>query len=147
MTVQYLLDFIPRAFRQRWLKRRERWSPPAQEEMAQWEGKGVALQGYVTSVRPQSGDLVLRVGEFPDDTPNKVVLAAITKRFLTLHPGWSLNRLRRLAHDRARFRISGWLLYDNTSAAEVGRTRGTLWEVHPVTKIEIWDGRDWWEPG
>src|SRR5687767_1292655 len=31
MTVQHLLEFVPRAYRQRWLRRRDRWIEPAQE--------------------------------------------------------------------------------------------------------------------
>jgi hypothetical protein len=33
--------------------------------------------------------------------------------------------------------ITGWLLYDYEHHPQIGGTRGTLWEVHPVTGIGI----------
>ena len=45
-----------------------------------------------------------------------------------------------------RVRVSGWLLYDSqydarhsSWALAHGAVRVTGWEIHPVTRIEIWD--------
>ena len=58
---------------------------------------------------------------------------------------WRLRTLSHLAKDRARVRISGWVMYDPEHPSELGKTRGTLWEIHPVTKIEVWSGGGWRE--
>lgn len=61
------------------------------------------------------------------------------------HATWRRDLLERLATDAARVRVSGWLMYDADHPEEVGKTRGTLWEVHPVTRIEVWSGGQWLE--
>jgi len=58
---------------------------------------------------------------------------------------WRLRFFTRLAHDRARVRVSGWVMYDPEHPDQIGKTRATLWEIHPVTKVEVWSGGDWRE--
>ena len=36
-------------------------------------------------------------------------------------------------------RISGWLLFDPQHTNHLKKYRSTLWEIHPITKIEVWD--------
>jgi hypothetical protein len=36
-----------------------------------------------------------------------------------------------------RIRATGWLMYNFEHHAQIAKTRGTLWEVHPVMKIEV----------
>jgi hypothetical protein len=45
--------------------------------------------------------------------------------------------------DSTRVRLSGWLLLDTEHPEEVGRTRGTIWEIHPVMRIEARRGNRW----
>jgi hypothetical protein len=40
-------------------------------------------------------------------------------------------------------RISGWLMYDSEHTNVIGSQRATVWEVHPITKIEIQKGGGW----
>ena len=46
-----------------------------------------------------------------------------------------------------RVRIYGFLFYDNPHAGDglVGTTRGTAWEVHPITRIEVLLNGSWTE--
>ncbi len=32
-----------------------------------------------------------------------------------------------------------------SSLDQVGKTRATLWEIHPILKIEVWSGNRWRE--
>lgn len=41
-------------------------------------------------------------------------------------------------------RISGWLMYDFQHLGVVGAQRVTVWEVHPITKIEVQDTSGNW---
>ena len=65
--------------------------------------------------------------------------------------GWRLRQLQALARQSARVRVYGWLLWDQEHPEETpemkgdNATRGTLWEIHPVTKIEIRSGERWVE--
>lgn len=61
------------------------------------------------------------------------------------HSDWRLHILRKLVRDGARVRITGWLMYDPEHPDQLGRTRATLWELHPVTKIEVQSGGRWRE--
>jgi len=40
-------------------------------------------------------------------------------------------------------RVSGWLLLDQEHPDQVGRTRGTIWEVHPIMRFEVQRGGRW----
>jgi len=40
-------------------------------------------------------------------------------------------------------RISGWTLLDPEHRNHLNHYRSTLWEIHPITKIEVWDGTTW----
>ena len=42
-------------------------------------------------------------------------------------------------------RISGWLMLDQEHPEQIGKTRGTLWEIHPITRIEVKDANGWRE--
>lgn len=49
------------------------------------------------------------------------------------------------ARPPGRVRIYGWLFFDNWHAADgsVGTWRGSAWEIHPITRIEIWENGAW----
>ena len=59
------------------------------------------------------------------------------------HPDWNAKRLEKIGQDRVKVKISGWVMYDPEHPDKIGQTRGTLWEVHPVTRIEYWTGNAW----
>jgi hypothetical protein len=47
--------------------------------------------------------------------------------------------------------VSGWLLLDTDHPEGVGKSRGTLWELHPVMQIAVskdgqWIGLDDYQP-
>jgi hypothetical protein len=47
---------------------------------------------------------------------------------------WSLDSLKALARRHALVRISSSFMYDPEHPDHLGRLRGTLWELHPVTE-------------
>jgi hypothetical protein len=40
-------------------------------------------------------------------------------------------------------RISGWLVYDFEHFGVIGTRRATVWEVHPITVIEVQQNGQW----
>jgi hypothetical protein len=46
--------------------------------------------------------------------------------------------LQAYAGHASRVRITGWLFLDNDHPTDLDRQRATLWEIHPVTRIEVW---------
>ncbi len=59
------------------------------------------------------------------------------------HSDWTAPRLEKIGADRVKVKISGWVMYDPEHPDKIGTTRGTLWEIHPITRIEFWTGTEW----
>ena len=38
---------------------------------------------------------------------------------------------------------SGWLLFDPVHKGHLGTFRASLWEIHPITKIEVFRNGQW----
>ena len=85
----------------------------------------------------------------PRLTRYHAVVVEASPRIRVNHPGWSVAKLRELARSGTRIRVSGWLMLDQEHPEQLhqmshrNRTRWTLWEVHPITAIEMWDGDRW----
>jgi hypothetical protein len=53
------------------------------------------------------------------------------------------QKLRKLVGKHIR--VMGWLMYDPEHPNQLGKTRGTLWEVHPVMRIEVEQANGSWK--
>jgi hypothetical protein len=124
------------------------------------ERRGVSLEGYVqrTMFAPD-GDLHLEIAADPmgpGDRNRPYVTGEITPRWRG--PGrWSSEALVELFRPNRggvtpweggprRVRVSGWLLYDfqydgipTTWSVQNISPRLTGWEIHPVTRLEVWN--------
>lgn len=49
------------------------------------------------------------------------------------------------AHSPGRIRVYGFLFYDEAHATGASTWRGTAWEIHPITKIEVFENGAWTE--
>lgn len=56
---------------------------------------------------------------------------------------WTTNTLAPLVDSQTKVRISGWLMYDSEHIGAIGTQRATVWEVHPITKIEVQTNGQW----
>jgi len=134
-------DIVPHINRKRW-----------REVKIANEGTGVVIVGSFLGVKregPESAncgsvddrDYHLWLADFVNDAKSASMVVEITPRLRKMT--WTINALRRLVRRGDRVRITGWLLYDQEH--EIDQSRGTLWEIHPVTKIEIYVGHEWVE--
>jgi hypothetical protein len=105
------------------------------------------------------GDIHLEIASAPDFHPagssEQRVICEVTVPFQWRREHWNLEGLAPLADwvsdglighsypggtaGGAKVRISGDLLDDFVHCAAVGETRATAWEIHPVTRIEVWN--------
>ena len=125
-------------------------------EYAALERRGVRLEGYVQRMLVASdGDIHLEVAAGPagPDWPQDVyVTSEITPRWRRGSDAWVYDRLVAAVRPgiggatpwdagARRVRVSGWLLYDYPYDLPQGpaQKRLTGWEIHPVTRIELWD--------
>jgi hypothetical protein len=62
---------------------------------------------------------------------------------------WDEREIDRRLTENQLFRIGGWLMFDPEHQSFVGKSRATLWEIHPITKIEVSenDGGTWLDLG
>ena len=84
------------------------------------------------------------------------VVTEVTPWFRQTITSWTTSTLGQFASYRGgysgtmhgppgRIRVYGWLFYDNPHAGDgsVGTWRGTAWEVHPITRIEVFETGQW----
>jgi hypothetical protein len=71
------------------------------------------------------------------------VVVETTPRVRKDHPNWTPARVNPFVNSTTSVRISGWLMFDPDHPSHIGTFRATLWEIHPITKIEVWQGGAW----
>jgi hypothetical protein len=134
----------------------DNWSAGVREEVARHEGTPVAVEGFVAGAKesgPEScnchgADRELRdwhvwLAPSPGDDRTRSIVVETTPRVRVNHPGWTLKKLKAITRAGERVRISGWLMLDPEHPEQLGKTRGTLWEIHPVMRIEVREGGRW----
>ena len=120
------------------------------------ERQGISIEGYTQHMLTASdGDFHLEITDALPGTPGhspSYVTGEITPiwtrpsehwRFETLLAALRPDRGGATAWDRGprRARFTGWLLYDAPydPPQATRHRRLTGWEIHPITKIEVWD--------
>jgi uncharacterized protein YraI len=94
--------------------------------------------------------LTANVGEGED----VAIIVETTPRVREAHSKWTTARLKPwTAHtgnqsnsnyNHQKVRISGWLMLDPEHQDMINSgLRSTLWEIHPITKIEVWNNGQW----
>ncbi len=105
---------------------------------------------HLELVRTDQGD--------PKTLRNRVFVTEVSPWFSEANPGWTATNLGQFASYRngytgnmqqvpTRVRIYGWLFYDDPHSGDgsVGSWRGTAWELHPITRIEVFLNNSWLE--
>lgn len=141
-------------------RHRAKWSPEDRESIARHEGRPVTLRGFVFDAKREDvespnchdederqKDVHVWLVAQPGDDRSAAVVVEVTPRVRARHPAWTVPALRKLAHDRVAVRVTGWLMFDQEHGEQLaphgtsrGATRGTLWEIHPITRIELETG-------
>ncbi|MFZ0869011.1 MAG: SH3 domain-containing protein [Candidatus Sulfotelmatobacter sp.] len=94
--------------------------------------------------------LTANVGEGED----VAIIVETTPRVRRQHSQWTTARLKpwvshigntpNANYNQQKIRISGWLMLDPEHQDMINQgLRSTLWEIHPITKIEVWDNGSW----
>ena len=136
--------------------RRANWSRRAAAEVEKYEGVPVQVVGYIAGAKlegPESPNCHGADAAFRDfhiwltDTSSTdrrgSVVIEMTPRVRTNHPEWTVAALRKLSRGKTKVRVSGWLMMDQEHPDQVGRTRGTIWEIHPVMRVDVERGGRW----
>ena len=116
--------------------------------------RAIRLEGYVAEViRKGDGDVHLHLRPepssqcFPPGPRGAQIVTEVTPPFQPPHTGWSDEALLALCTHQVRVRLSGWLLHDFPHVRDIGHSRASAWEIHPVTAIDVWDeAHQAWRP-
>jgi hypothetical protein len=124
--------------------------------------RAAQVVGYVVSVHPggretanchaasvAGRDTHIDIALQPQDEVQDIrhVVVEITPRMRAIHPDWTTPNLQQfILHHWIR--IQGWLLLDaehireaeNTNPGGASNWRATVWEIHPITNIEVLPG-------
>ena len=132
------------------------WSAADAAQIARYEGTPISVEGYLNGAKesgPEScnchgadhewRDWHVWLSAAPGPDRTRAVVVETTPAIRARHPEWTLARLRAIAAAGRKVRISGWLMFDPEHPEQIGRTRGTIWEVHPIIAIEVDDGGRW----
>jgi len=135
---------------------RSSWTASQRRAVQGTEGLPLAVEGYLVEVReegaestnchevgPEFRDWHLWLASAPGGPRSASVIVEITPRVRALHPAWNFEDLAQIARDSTRVRVSGWLLLDQEHPEQLGRSRATLWELHPVMRMEVWQDSGW----
>ena len=135
------------------------WTSQQKQVIQPYEGVPVSVVGYLVKIKvedtgsgestnchfvnPDEVDWHMPFAESFGDAEATAVVVETTPRIRKEHPKWTTANLSPWVNSNSPVRISGWTLLDPEHAAQIGQFRSTLWEVHPVTKIEVFKDGQW----
>jgi hypothetical protein len=141
------------------LKNRADWTGPNSGiagEIARYEGVPVRVKGYLAAWRDEGDescnceyphvenhDVHLAFTAAPGQGEEEAVVMEITPRIKRAMQHWKHKWLSPSEENHRPVRISGWLMFDPKHPEMLGEYRHTLWEVHPITKLEVMQGNKW----
>ena len=137
---------------------RKDWTAQELAMIEPFEGIAVRVVGYIVAIKPQNGgngegtncnfnkvgdvDTHLALVADIGDAEKGSIVIEFTPRFLKAHPNWTKTKLLPWLDSDNPVRVTGWLMVDPDHVNHLGKYRGTLWEVHPITKFEVFqDGQ------
>lgn len=132
----------------------DQWRAQDRADVMIHNGVPVQTEGYLLQARangPEAANCFSRtaltigmaLARSADDPPAKSLPTQIGPRIAVNHQAWTVENLQKLVQRRAPVRISGWTLFNPERPGEVGKSTASLWEIHPVTGIEVREGNSW----
>ncbi len=135
---------------------RIKWSSQQLDEIKPYEGVAVSIVGYVAAVKVEGKESTNCGWTKPSEVDWHIPLVAVagqgepdaivvetTPRIRASHPKWTVPVLMPYKVSQTPVRISGWLMLDPDHPSHLGKYRTTLWEIHPITKIEVSVNGQW----
>jgi hypothetical protein len=98
------------------------------------EGRGESTNCHFT--QPEDVDWHVYLTEHPNEPIAKAVIIETTPRIRVGHK-WDPKVLERWVNKDTPVRVSGFLMLDPEHRDMIGSARSTVWELHPVMKIEV----------
>ena len=138
------------------------WTAEQKQEVERYEGIPLTITGFLAAVKPQAGstegtncrfkgeantDWHIALVPGYRDGEDRAIVVEPTPRLKRKHPNWRKAMLAdRTGAQRSptdSVRVTGFLFYDPDHANHLGHYRATMWELHPVTRIELFRDGVW----
>jgi hypothetical protein len=132
------------------------WSASNRAFISQYLGVPLVVEGYIVNLREGAPDAAgcFQISEqdpywriyFARNSRDKNAQAIIAESTPQTRIGhtWTVDLIRGfIMAGRLQVRLSGWLYFDPEHAADVGRTRASLWAISPVLQIEVFQDGKW----
>jgi hypothetical protein len=130
-----------------------RWPAAARAHVFLHDGMPVSFIGYLSSADEAGAeptncgtragaDWHVWLGAQPHAPHLLTFIAESTGRVRARETGFNLNRLQVSAAYGDRVRVTGWLMLDSEHPEQPSH-RATIWEIHPITGIDVWAGTHW----
>ncbi len=91
---------------------------------------------------PEQVDWHMYLTNAPAQGIADAVIVETTPRTRPAHK-WTATTVGAFVDKPTQIRISGWLMFDTEHINVIGKQRATVWEVHPITKIEVQQNGQW----
>ena len=131
-------------------RKRVDWSAADLTEVARYEGAAIAVEGFLVKVKEEGEescnchgttedfhDFHLWLTQKPGEQRSRSLVVEVSPGVRAKHGSWAEENFQQLIKDKQRVRISGWLMLDPEHPDQIGKTRGTIWEIHPIMKVEV----------
>jgi hypothetical protein len=130
----------------------DQWSSSDSRQVTQFEGVPVRTSGYIIGVKHEGTestnchavdyrDFHMWLAASPSASKDQSMVIEVTPRVRDVRPGWSTSTLEGLVGQQVL--IEGWTMLDEEHPEQIGQTRETLWEIHPIMHIEVNQGGSW----
>jgi hypothetical protein len=127
---------------------RSEWTAEQQAVIKQYEGLPLQVVGYLAGARVEGPeacnchsasdrDFHFWLVDAQGTDRSQSVVSEVTPRARAAHTGWTIETIWSLVSNQTQVRISGWLMMDPAHPDQVGQTRGTTWEIHPIVAIDV----------
>jgi SH3 domain-containing protein len=129
------------------------WTLQQLAQIQPYQGIAVSVVGYLTAIKVEdhgSGestnchftnsdevDWHMPLVEQHANPETTAIVVETTPRVRKMHSRWTPTALAPWVNSASPVRISGWTMLDPEHRAHLGKYRSTLWEIHPITKIEV----------
>jgi len=133
---------------------RDKWTPATASQSQMSEGKAVRITGYFVSARKEGpeacngndsnyNDFHLWIADSAGKGKQESLIAEATPYWEEQYPKWLFSTFTTLSNQHVQVRISGWIMWDEDHLSDVGSSRASLWEIHPMTKFEYFSNGVW----
>jgi hypothetical protein len=135
------------------------WTTEQLAQIEPYQGVAVNVVGYLFAVKVEdrgSGETTnchfvnaeevdwhMPITEQAGASEGTAIVVETTPRVRESHPKWTPSALAPWIKSSAPVRISGWTMLDPEHRAHLGKFRSTLWEIHPITRIEVFQDGQW----